>query len=44
MPTHLVAAYVIFCLTPLGVALSVAARRRRVERALEKASVSEKNG
>jgi hypothetical protein len=34
MPAHLVAAYVIFCLTPFGLALSIAVRRRRVARAL----------
>jgi hypothetical protein len=34
MPVHLGIAYAIFCLAPLGVALSLALRRRRVERAL----------
>jgi hypothetical protein len=36
MPIQLIIAYVIFCLTPLGLALSIAVRRRRVERALRR--------
>ncbi len=34
MPIQLIAAYMIFCLTPLGLAFSIALRRRHVERAL----------
>jgi hypothetical protein len=32
MPIYLSVAYIIFCLTPLGLAISMAARRRKVER------------
>ncbi len=32
MPIYLVVAYIIFCLTPVGLAFSIAARRRKVER------------
>lgn len=32
MPIYLIVAYIIFCLTPLGLAFSIAARRRKVER------------
>ncbi len=32
MPIYLVVAYVIFCLVPVGLAVSIAARRRKAER------------
>lgn len=32
MPVYLLVAYIIFCVTPLGLAFSIAARRRKVER------------
>ena len=32
MPIYLVVAYIIFCMVPVGLALSIAARRRKVER------------
>jgi hypothetical protein len=32
MPIYLIVSYVIFCLTPVGLAFSIAARRRKVER------------
>jgi len=35
MPVYLLVAYVIFCATPLGLAFSIAVRRRKVEREIE---------
>jgi hypothetical protein len=32
MPIYVIVAYIIFCLTPLGLAVSIAARRRKIER------------
>lgn len=32
MPIYLFVAYIIFCVTPLGLAFSIAVRRRKVER------------
>jgi len=32
MPVYLLIAYIIFCVTPLGLAFSIAVRRRKVER------------
>lgn len=34
MSIHLILAYGVFCAVPLGLALSIALRRRRVERAI----------
>ena len=38
MPVYLIAAYSIFTLVPLGLAISIAIRRRRVRKAMEKFS------
>jgi hypothetical protein len=32
MPIYLIVAYIIFCLVPVGLAFSIAVRRRKVER------------
>ena len=32
MPIYVIVAYIVFCLIPLGLAFSIAARRRKVER------------
>ncbi len=32
MPIYLLVAYIIFCVTPLGLAFSITVRRRKVER------------
>lgn len=36
MPIYLILAYAIFCLAPVGLAISIAVRRRRVERDIER--------
>jgi hypothetical protein len=35
MPIYLTVAYVIFCAAPLGLAISLVLRRRRVEREIQ---------
>ena len=32
MPIYLIVAYILFCLTPVGLSFSIAARRRKTER------------
>ena len=41
MPANLIISYAIFLLTPLGLALSLVVRRRRVERALRERSAND---
>ncbi|MFN2108175.1 MAG: hypothetical protein ACK2UI_00815 [Anaerolineae bacterium] len=41
MPIYVIVAYIIFCLTPLGLAFSIVARRRKVEREIAVFSSSE---
>lgn len=36
MPIHLALAYVVFCVVPAGLAVSIGLRQRRVRRALER--------
>jgi len=36
MPDHLTLAYVVFCVVPVGLAVSIGLRQRRVRRALER--------
>ena len=43
MPIYVIVAYIIFCVTPLGLAFSIAARRRKADREIAALTASQKS-